>query len=215
MATEKPLDSLRREYTGDAFGPENSLPDPFDQFAAWYRQAEEAEDTEANAMCLGTVSADGTPGTRIVLLKEFDSSGFVFFTNYESEKARAIESTGKASLLFFWPVLARQVRIVGSVEKVDRETSEAYFSRRPRGSQIGAWASRQSSALDSRSELEAAYQQIADRFDNETIPCPTGWGGYRVAPENFEFWQGRQNRLHDRVKYSREGQQWVRVRLSP
>lgn len=215
MATEKPLDGLRREYTGRAISPETVAQDPVDQFSKWYREAEEIESVEANAVCLGTTSSDGIPSTRIVLLKQFGKDGFVFFTNYESRKANELDSTDAASLLFFWPVTSRQVRITGSVERTSRALSEEYFASRPRGSQLGAWASKQSSEVPTRADLENAFEQRRMEFEGKDVPCPPFWGGYCVSPDVYEFWQGKENRLHERVQYRLVDGLWVRTRLSP
>ncbi len=192
------------------------LPDPCQQFARWFELARKLDPEFANAMTLSTVSEDGQPSSRLVLLKEFDSRGFVFYTNYESRKARELTVNPRASLGFWWPEVYRQVRIEGVVTKVSRAESMAYFATRPRGSQLGAWASRQSAVLAGRAELRARLEERERRFAGQEVPCPPFWGGYLLAPERMEFWQGRQSRLHDRLLYRRapEGV-WLLERLSP
>ncbi len=215
MATDKPAESLRREYTGREITIRSMSADPFVQFREWYRDAEANEVVEANAMCLGTVSPDGIPSSRIVLLKGFGNDGFVFFTNYESRKARELEEAGNVSLLFFWPAMSRQVRICGSGSRTSREESATYFASRPRGSQLSAWTSRQSSEVETREELVREYNKLKLKYDGQEIPCPPFWGGFRVIPDTFEFWQGQPDRLHDRIAYSRQNDSWDVKRLSP
>lgn len=189
--------------------------DPFAQFAEWYQLAERVEKPLPNAMALATASAAGRPSVRMVLLKDFDSSGFVFFTNYRSRKARDLARNTGASLLFFWASLDRQVRIEGRVVKVSAEESAAYFATRPVGSQLGAWASPQSAVLPGRGALEARFQD-AQRKYVARIPCPPHWGGYRLIPREIEFWQGRPDRLHDRIRYRRQRNgRWKTERLAP
>ncbi len=187
---------------------------PMEQFALWMQAAVDAELPEPNAMMLATVGLDGTPSARMVLLRGFDAGGFRFFTNYESVKGCELAANERAALVFYWPELERQVRVTGSVEKLPREESAAYFATRPRGHQLGAWASRQSEVVGSREELEAAMRQAGERFPDH-VPLPPHWGGYRVMPETVEFWQGRPDRLHDRIRYRRQGSAWVRERLAP
>jgi pyridoxamine 5'-phosphate oxidase len=161
------------------------------------------------------MGANATPEARIVLLKDMDERGFVFYTNYESAKAQAMAATPRVSLLFFWGELERQVRITGSIEKVSREESDAYFQLRPRESRIGAWVSKQSSVIESRAALEQRFAELTREFEGKDIPLPPFWGGYRVQPETIEFWQGRVGRLHDRLLYERKGAKWAISRLSP
>lgn len=216
MATQRPEHEQRKEYEGAILSEESIDKDPLVQFESWYRTAESFEEQEANAMSLASVSSAGAPSTRIVLMKSFDASGFTFFTNYGSRKSVELLENGKAALLFWWPRLARQVRIEGSVVKTSREVSEEYFSSRPRGSQIGAWASAQSSTVPSREHLSEAYGSIEARFEGKAVPCPPEWGGFLMIPETFEFWQGQENRLHDRILYSlNDADTWQIRRLSP
>lgn len=190
--------------------------DPIRQFQAWYRDAEATPMREPSAMTLATVGEGGRPSARIVLLKGVDERGFVFFTNYQSRKAGELEHDPWAALVFHWQELVRQVRVEGRVEKVPPEESDAYFKTRPRGSQIGAWASAQSRAIESRSELERRAAEIAAAHGDQEIPRPPHWGGYRLSPDAIEFWQGRLDRLHDRLRYSRvNAGGWTRERLSP
>lgn len=189
--------------------------DPFDFFGEWFRAADEAGLLMPEAMALSTADSSGKPSSRMVLMKSFDEHGFVFFTNYGSRKAGELDVNPQASLLFHWTQLQRQVRIEGSVERVSREESLDYFRTRVRGSQLGAWASRQSQALSSRSELEQCETEMAERFEGQEVPLPEFWGGYRLKPDYFEFWQGRANRLHDRVCFIRDGEVWETLRRFP
>ena len=191
-------------------------PDPIKQFGSWYTAAIEAQIRDVNAMSLATVSAEGRPSVRIVLLKSFGHDGFVFFTNYESSKGRELAANPYAALGFYWIELDRQIRISGKTKKTSREESERYFHSRPLGSQLGAWASRQSEVLDARRILDARMAQMTERFAEKTIPLPPHWGGYRLKPDYMEFWQGRADRLHDRFRYTRQtGESWLLERLSP
>lgn len=189
---------------------------PIRQFSRWWDEAIASEIYEVNAMTLATASADGVPSARIVLLKDFDEQGFVFFTNYESEKGREIAANPQVSLLFFWKELERQVRINGTASKIAAEESDAYFNSRPAGSRIGALASPQSKVVSSRDELELRYSEIEKQFAEGEIVRPAHWGGYRVKPGSFEFWQGRSSRMHDRICYrGHENGSWRIVRLAP
>lgn len=190
--------------------------DPVKQFEIWFAQAREAGIEDANALSLATATADGFPSVRTVLLKLFDADGFVFYTNYNSRKATEIKSNPKAAMLFPWLPLNRQVRIEGRIEKISNVESFKYFTSRPRGSQIGAWCSDQSEVIESRSFLEQKYREAAEKFKQGSIPLPSFWGGYRIVPNCFEFWQGRENRLHDRLSYRRtSGGEWEISRLAP
>ncbi len=191
------------------------LSDPVAQFGRWMKEAISAGLREANAMTLATSSPDGIPSTRIVLLKDYDEKGFVFFTNYESRKAHALGVHPRASLLFYWAELERQVRVDGAVEKVPTAVSEKYFHSRPRDSQLGAWASPQSHVIPDRAYLDAQFAELKKQYDGKTIPCPPHWGGYRLVPAAVEFWQGRANRLHDRFEYIRDAAGWSLHRLAP
>lgn len=208
-------DPLRRDYDGPALLEQDVSADPVEQFARWFDEAVAAGVTTANAMTLATVSETGFPEARIVLLKGYDSAGFVFFTNYGSAKAYALEASGKASLLFFWERLERQVRIEGTVTRVDDAESDAYFATRPRAANLGAMASSQSSVVGSRAELEARVAELEATWAGRELVRPPTWGGYRVSPLAVEFWQGRPDRLHDRLRFSRDAESWRRERLAP
>jgi pyridoxamine 5'-phosphate oxidase len=210
------LADLRREYASRALTDADALDDPIQQFSLWFGEALKSELLDTNAMTLATASRDGAPSARIVLLKGFDDAGFVFFTNYESAKARDLEGNPQACLLLFWAALERQIRISGRVSKTPPKESETYFQSRPFESQIGAWASAQSRSLDGRAALEARYAELAARYAGGPVPLPPFWGGYRVQPVAIEFWQGRQSRLHDRLLYTRQPNgSWTRSRLAP
>jgi pyridoxamine 5'-phosphate oxidase len=190
--------------------------DPVRQFSVWFELAQQIDPEFANAMVLSTASLNGHSSSRLVLLKGFDDQGFVFFTNYGSRKAQELADNSQASLVFWWKEVYRQVRIEGRVEKVSRAESESYFATRARGSQIGAWASRQSALLSRRAELQEKIDAVERRFKGQEVPCPPFWGGYRLIPQAMEFWQGRESRLHDRLLYRRnEGGAWELERLSP
>jgi len=189
--------------------------DPFRLFDEWYREAREAGLYLPEAMTLATADADGAPSARLVLLKRHDARGFVFFTNYESRKAAELDANPRAALAIHWPILQRQVRIEGTVERITADESYDYFRTRPRGSRIGAWASPQSRVISERSELEARVAEYDAKYPGEEIPLPPYWGGFRVRPETIEFWQGRANRLHDRFRFTRDGDGWAVDRLAP
>lgn len=208
------LAALRRDYARESLTERDVDPDPIAQFEKWFEEALHAEMIEPNAMTLATSTSDGRPSARIVLLKGADAKGFVFFTDYRSRKGAELEANPHVSLCFWWDALQRQVRITGTVARVSREESETYFRTRPRGSRIGAWASRQSSALASREVLEKEVERLDSAY-SEDVPLPPHWGGYRVAPDAIEFWQGRPSRLHDRIVYTRDGGNWGIGRLSP
>jgi pyridoxamine 5'-phosphate oxidase len=209
------LSEVRREYIRDHLERENLADDPIDQFDAWFEQARAAGAAEVNAMVLATAGADGQPSVRTVLLKYFDRRGFVFFTNLESSKARQISENPKVALHFYWPLMERQVIIRGEAVQVTRREALSYFVKRPRGSQLGAWVSDQSRVVSSRSMLEMKLDEMKRRFSDGKIPLPSFWGGYRVIPQETEFWQGRENRLHDRFLFTRDGEGWTIQRLAP
>ena len=189
--------------------------DPFRQFEKWFSEAEAAKVAEPNAMILATATRDGRPSTRTVLLKSVDGRGFVFYSNYESRKGRELDANPRASLLFPWISLERQVIVEGTVAKVAREESEAYFHARPRASQLGAWVSAQSTIISDRRVLDDSLKALEQKYAGQEVPLPPHWGGWRLAPENVEFWQGRRNRLHDRLRYRREKDGWIVERLAP
>jgi pyridoxamine 5'-phosphate oxidase len=209
------ISDLRQDYRLHGLRENEIDSDPIKQFELWFAQAQAAGGVEANAMTVATASADGEPSARIVLLKGLDQRGFVFYTNYESAKGQDLAKNARAALLFYWPQMERQVRVSGSVAKITREESERYFHSRPLGSQIGAAASHQSEILDDRDALEAEFTRLEKNYAGKNVPLPDFWGGYRVSPEWIEFWQGRPSRLHDRLRYLREGDEWRVVRLSP
>jgi pyridoxamine 5'-phosphate oxidase len=191
-------------------------PNPIKQFELWFRRALSANLPEPNAMTLATASKHSVPSARIVLLKAFDENGFTFFTNYQSPKGRDLDENPRAALVLFWAPLERQIRISGRVSRVSKDISEEYFHHRPVGSQLGAWASRQSEVLENREELEKHLEEVSRQYAGKVVPLPPHWGGYRVVPETIEFWQGRPNRLHDRFRYTRSADhEWEIERLSP
>lgn len=215
---DAPLDPVSSQYdhTSRGLHRRDVDPDPIKQFSNWFTAAIEAGIRDVNAMSLATAAPDGRSSVRIVLLKGFDHDGFVFFTNYESQKGRQLEVNPYAALGFYWIEMDRQIRISGSAEKTSREESERYFHSRPIGSQLGAWASHQSQVVDARRVLDARMAQMTERFADKPIPLPPHWGGYRVRPESIEFWQGRANRLHDRFRYTRQPEgAWLIERLAP
>ena len=209
------LADLRVDYMRAALDERDVDPDPFRQFARWFDEAVGVQVPEPNAMTLATVDAAGRPSARIVLLKAADGRGLTFYTNYASRKAGELGPDARAALLFFWVELQRQVRVEGTVEKVDVGTADAYWITRPRLSRIGAWASPQSEPLRDRAALEARFADAEARFPGDLVPRPPHWGGYRLVPGMFEFWQGRPSRLHDRLVYQREGERWRIGRLAP
>jgi pyridoxamine 5'-phosphate oxidase len=206
----------RYEHAGKGLRRNDLDLDPIKQFSNWFTAAIEAGIRDVNAMSLATAGRDGKPTVRILLLKGFDHDGFVFFTNYESEKGKQLEANPYAAMAFYWIELDRQIRISGEVEKTSRKESQIYFHSRPIGSQLGAWASRQSEVVDARRVLDARMAEMTERFANKPIPVPPHWGGYRLKPDMFEFWQGRPNRLHDRFRYTRQANgSWLIERLAP
>lgn len=210
------IGDLRREYASRALSEADTDPNPLAQFRVWFDEALKSEIIDVNAMSLATATPNGEPSARIVLLKDLDDDGFVFFTQYDSAKGRELALNPRASLLFYWAPLERQVRITGTVARVARGVSEKYFATRPIESQWAAWTARQSSEIATRDALEQQYADVKRRFTDQPVPCPPDWGGYRVSPERMEFWQGRPGRLHDRLLYTlqRDGS-WTRSRLAP
>ncbi len=213
MANE--LKDMRESYEKGSLTKDTMHPQPLEQFTQWLEEAKSNNILEANAFILSTASIDGVPSSRTVLLKEIDE-GLVFYTNYKSDKAKNLMANPKASFLFLWKEMERQVRISGRIEMVSREQSEAYFQVRPRKSQLGAWASNQSSVINSRKVLEDQMEALLTNYPEGTaIPTPPHWGGFRLVADTFEFWQGRKSRLHDRIKYQKIEDDWVLSRLSP
>lgn len=213
--TRRTLEDLRKDYRRGALDESHCAADPFAQFGRWFDEALKAELPEPNAMTLATADADGTPSARVVLLKGFDLRGFVFYTNYESRKGRALAANPKAALLFFWPELERQVRLEGAVTQLDPAESDAYFASRPLPSRLGAWASPQSQPISGKAWLVARAAEMGARY-GLSPPRPPHWGGYLLAPKSVEFWQGRPSRLHDRLHYARQPDgTWALERLAP
>jgi pyridoxamine 5'-phosphate oxidase len=209
------LARMRQEYGERGLRKSDLFADPLEQFTRWFDEARSAPILEPNAMTLATVDGTGQPAARTVLLKGVDRRGLTFYTNLDSRKARELAANPNAALLFWWPPQGRQVRFEGEISPVDDAEADAYFATRPRGSQIGAWASAQSSVVADRATLDAAEREIAARFANGPVPRPPFWGGYRLVPVRVEFWQGRVNRLHDRLRYTRRGDGWDVERLAP
>lgn len=209
------VSDLRRSVTDRELSRENLDANPFLEFEAWFKLACELDRSDPNAMSITTVDEHDRPYARTVLLKSFDERGLVFYTNYESRKARHIAANPNVALLFFWSELGRQIGIRGTAEKMSAAESLRYFASRPRGSQLGAWVSPQSSVITSRSLLKNKFEELRQKFENKEIPLPSFWGGYRIVPREFEFWQGRDDRLHDRFLYTRDGDRWQLERLAP
>jgi len=210
-----PLADQRTDFVRHGLREEDADPDPFRQFQLWFDQAVAAGEHEPTAMTLATCSPDGKPSARIVLLKICDQRGLAFFTNFHSRKGRELANNPFAALVFNWPTLERQVRVEGRVELVSDAESDEYFATRPLGSRLGAWASEQSAVIPGRDELERQHRELEARYPDGQVPRPPHWGGYRVVPEIFEFWQGRPSRLHDRLRYRRVDDRWVVERLAP
>lgn len=206
---------LRKDYSLAGLLEKDLARDPFRQFERWFQEAEAAKLAEPNAMVLSTATREGRVSSRTVLLKGLDGRGFVFFTNYDSRKGRELAETGRATLLFPWIALERQVSVEGVVQKISREESDAYFHSRPRPSQLAAWSSPQSTIIGGRAVLEEAQKLAERKYAGQEVPLPPHWGGYRLAPEVVEFWQGRRSRLHDRLRFRREKEAWTVERLAP
>ncbi|KIX77825.1 pyridoxamine 5'-phosphate oxidase [Streptomyces sp. MBRL 10] len=207
---------MRKQYRSEIVHAESLAEDPMEQFARWFQQAADSHLFEPNAMVVSTATPDGRPSSRTVLLKQFDGRGFVFFTNYGSRKGREIGANPHVALLFPWHPIARQVIVTGTAARIGRDETAAYFRSRPHGSQLGAWASEQSTVIGSRAELDRRYAELEERHpEGEQVPVPPEWGGYRVVPEAVEFWQGHENRLHDRLRYVLDGGAWRLERLAP
>ncbi|HYE96716.1 MAG TPA: pyridoxamine 5'-phosphate oxidase [Rubricoccaceae bacterium] len=216
MPDASSIADLRQHYAHATLDEATALADPLAQFGVWFAEAQAAGTHEPNAMALATVSAEGRPSVRTVLLKGIDARGLSFFTNLESRKAEDLTAVPYAAVVFWWPPVERQVRVEGRVERVDDAEADAYFASRPRGSRLGAWASPQSRPLESRAALDARLAEVAARFPTETVARPPFWGGYRLVPDRYEFWQGRADRLHDRLEYRLDGPGgWVIARLGP
>lgn len=209
------ISHLRKDYCQTGLKREDLSDNPFQQFNKWFEQAQQADLLEPNAMSIATVSDKGAPSVRTVLLKLFDENGLVFFTNYNSQKAQEIQNNPQVALLFAWLGLERQVRISGVATKISKKESFAYFTSRPKGSQLGAWISPQSQVIESRDFLKMKLAEMKDKFAHGKIPLPNAWGGYRVVPTRFEFWQGRSSRLHDRFVYELKAGVWSIHRLAP
>lgn len=210
------LGSIRTDYANAGLEERDVDPSPLRQIEKWLAEAIAAQHPEPTAMTLATITPEGVPAARVVLLKAVDDRGLVFFTNYDSDKGKELAENPNACANLFWVLLSRQIRVTGKIEKVPRSESEAYFASRPRESQLGAWASAQSSIIAGRTELEAELLAVRERFGDGAVPCPPHWGGYCLSPTRVEFWQGRPSRLHDRLRYERLGpSQWTIVRLAP
>lgn len=209
------LADLRRDYSLAGLAEKDLARDPFRQFEKWFQEAEAAKLPEPNAMLVATATREGRPSARTVLLKGLDGRGFVFFTNYESRKGRELEMNPRATAVFPWIALERQVIIEGTMTRVAREESEAYFHSRPRASQLAAWGPQQSSIIPGRAQLEESFKAVERRYEGQEVPLPPHWGGWRLSPETVEFWQGRRSRLHDRLRYRRGNDGWTVERLAP
>jgi len=209
------LAALRKDYALSSLSEADVDPDPIRQFDRWFADALTAQVLEPNAMTLATATRDGVPSARIVLLKGVDARGFVFFTDYRSRKGAELSENPLAALTFLWKEIERQVRIAGAVSRVSSAESESYYRSRPLGSRLGAWASHQSAVIPSRADLEQRLHEVTERFAAGDVPLPAHWGGFRVVPDEIEFWQGRTNRLHDRLRYRRDESGWALERLSP
>ena len=207
--------AMRQDYSIGELLESSASPEPWELFSSWFEIARNTKILEPNAMILSTVTQDGQPTSRVVLLKDFDQSGLVFFTNYLSQKGEQLAYNPRASILFWWEPLERQIRIEGEVVKIDEEESDMYFKSRPYGSRLGAWVSEQSQKIVDRTVLEKRQIEFEKKFAEGNVPRPDHWGGYRLTPNKFEFWQGRSNRLHDRLLYQMQQEAWTRARLAP
>lgn len=215
MAQTEDLSAIRREYRSEPFTESELDSNPVRQFARWFAQHRQLDPDNATAMVLATASAACAPSARIVLLKHYDADGFCWYSDYRSHKGQALATNPQAELLFYWPELDRQIRISGEVRRLDRASAQRYFSERPRGSQISAAASHQSQQLADREQLTRQVEALSERYLEQPIPCPEHWGGYRLEPQVYEFWQGRENRLHDRLVYRLTEGDWSITRLAP
>jgi pyridoxamine 5'-phosphate oxidase len=211
----KSVAEIRRDYNKEVLVTAEVCDNPIDQFTKWFDQALSTDMLDPNAMTLSTATKDGIPSSRIVLLKGVDEKGFQFYTNYKSQKGKELAENPRAALCFYWATLERQVRIQGKVRRINRKESKNYFQQRPRLSQLSAWASEQSSKVDSRDELLSRFKEIEKRFENKEIPLPEFWGGYLLQPNRIEFWQGREGRMHDRICYKKKEDSWTKFRLAP
>ncbi|CCU71703.1 MAG: pyridoxamine 5'-phosphate oxidase [Thalassolituus sp.] len=209
------LFDIRKEYTQGRLDEQTAAKDPMTQFHAWFEAYRETLPVEPTIMTVASVDAEGQPWQRILLLKAYDEQGFVFFTNYESNKGQHFANNARASIHFFWIGQERQIQVQGIVTKMTRAEAESYFHSRPRESQLGAWASKQSRPLANRAELEANFAAVKEAYEGKDVPLPDYWGGYRLVPERVEFWQGGEHRLHDRIEYRRNGREWLQQRLNP
>ena len=212
---EMNIRDIRQEYMLGGLGDDHLTENPKTLFDRWFKEAVNSRVDEPSAMALSTLGSDGYPQSRIVLLKGYDEEGFTFFTNYESQKGKALAGSPRAALLFFWPELQRQIRITGDVTKTSQEESDDYFHSRPRGSRLGAWTSEQSQMIQGRNFLEERFTAFDLKYPGDDIPKPPHWGGYRLSPISFEFWQGRESRLHDRIFFRKENNAWKAARLAP
>lgn len=209
------INTLRHDFSKQTLDEKDVNQSPFLQFEKWFKEAVDAHVNEPNAMTVATATKQGKPSARILLLRNFNENGFVFYTNYDSRKGHDILENPQAALLFFWPELERQVRIEGVLEKQSAEESDVYFQTRPRTSKLGAWTSPQSKVVANRNELDGAYQKMESKFPDENVPRPEHWGGYILKPISIEFWQGRPSRMHDRILYSKISDNWKIERLAP
>lgn len=212
---QKDIASIRRDYQMSSLDEASTAAHPMDQFTLWWQEATASNIDEVNAFVLSTIDANRAPSSRVLLLKGYSSEGFVFFTNYNSDKGKEIAAHPVVAMNFFWKELERQVRITGNIKKISTEASAEYFHSRPLGSQIGAWSSPQSQVIANREFLEKNFAAQTEKYKDGIVPLPPHWGGYIVEPTQIEFWQGRSSRLHDRIRYSFENNQWNKVRLAP